>query len=285
MNRHLKNFAESCETCIKFKGRPHPPVGIRRYPIPDRPWQSVSVDLIGRLPVTTNKNKFILVVVDFLTRYTVAVPLVTKSAKEVAAALGKIFCEHGIPQTVLSDNGTEFRNKVVKELASMLQFKHATIAVHHPASQGLVERKNQAIMIALRQLNDERPDDWDICLPYAMLAVNSAYCSSVGDTPFFLYRHRDPDAPLHLRTSPRTSSKAPQQCIRDDIHRAKIAYDIIKEKLLESADRNLRYKDKHPHDNKICVDDRVYIKYVKNKPGDNKLSPRFSCPFQVPVGL
>ena len=114
-----------------------------------------------------------------------------------------------------------------------------------------------------------------------MLAVNSAYCSSVGDTPFFLYRHRDPDAPLHLRTSPRTSSKAPQQCIRDDIHRSKIAYDIIKGKLLESADRNLRYKDKYSHDNKISVDDRVYIKYVKNKPGDNKLSPRFSGPFRV----
>ena len=281
MDRHLKNFAESCQNCLKFKGRPHPSVGIRRYPIPDRPWQSVSVDLIGRLPTTTNKNKFILVCVDFLTRYSVAVPLPSKSAKEVATALGKIFCEHGIPQTVLSDNGTEFRNKVVKELANMLQFKHATIAVHHPASQGLVERKNQAIMIALRQLNDERPDDWDICLPYAMLAVNSAYCRSIGDTPFFLYRHRDPDAPLHMKTVPTTSSKAPQQCIRDDMQRAKIAYDIVKGKLLESADRQLREGMKKVHDNKICVDDRVYIKYVKNKPGDNKLSPKFTGPFRV----
>ena len=281
MDRHLKNFAESCQNCIKFKGRPHPQVGIRRYPIPDRPWQSVSVDLIGRLPTTTSKNKFILVCVDFLTRYAVAVPLPSKSAKEVATALGKIFCEHGVPQTMLSDNGTEFRNKIVKELANMLQFKHATIAVHHPASQGLVERKNQSIMIALRQLNDERPDDWDICLPYAMLAVNSAYCKSVGDTPFFLYRHRDPDAPLHMKTLPKTSGKAPQQCIRDDMQRAKIAYDIVKEKLLESADRQIRDNMKKAHDNKICVDDRVYIKYVKNKAGDNKLSPKFTGPFRV----
>ena len=281
MDRHIKNYAESCEICIKFKGRPHPPVSTRRYPIPDRPWQSVSIDLVGRLPATTNKNKFILVCVDFLTRYTVAVPLMTKTAKEVAQALGKIFCEHGVPQVVLSDNGTEFRNKMMTELASLLQFKHTTIACHHPASQGLVERKNQAVMIALRQLYDERPEDWDICLPYAILAVNSAYCKSTGDTPFFLYRHRDPDAPLHMRTTPNTSKNSPQQFVRDDVQRARVAYEIVKEKLLESADRQIRYKDKKSHDNKICVDDRVFIKYVKNKPGDNKLSPKFTGPFRI----
>ena len=65
------------------------------------------------------------------------------------------------------------------------------------------------------------------------------------------------------------------------MQRAKIAYDIVKEKLLESADRQLRDNMKKAHDNKICVDDRVYIKYVKNKAGDNKLSPKFTGPFRV----
>ena len=281
MDRHLRNHAATCESCLRFKGNPHPQVSIRRYPIPDRPWQSVSIDLIGRLPATAKGNKFVLVCVDFLTRYTAAAPLTGKSAKEVAAALARIFCEHGVPQTLISDNGTEFRNKLVKELSNTLGFTHSTIAVHHPASQGLVERKNQSVMIALRQLNDERPHDWDLCLPHAILAVNSAYCSSIGDTPFFLYRHRDPDVPWHLRPSTRLNSDPQLQQVHEDIQRSRVTYKLIRENLLDSTDRQVRSKNKAAKDNKIRVDMRVMTRYIKNKPGDNKFSPRFNGPFRV----
>ena len=89
----------------------------------------------------------------------VAVPLKTRSAKEVAGALTRIFCEHGIPQVLLSDSGTEFNNQIMKSLSQTFQFKYAKIAVHHPSSQGLVERKNQAVMLAIRQLAEDKPEE------------------------------------------------------------------------------------------------------------------------------
>ena len=281
MDRHLKNFAATCPSCLKYKGTTHPPVAIRRYPIPDRPWEKISMDLVGRLPTTQKGNKFILVIVDFLTRYTVTMPLQTKSAKEVALALTSVFCEHGVPHVILSDNGLEFRNSVMAELSNILNFKHATIAVYHPASQGLVERTNQTIMIALRQLYDTRPGEWDQYLPQTTLAVNSAYNSNIGDTPFFLYRHRDPDTPLCAGTSPKSSVKKTQQYLKDEQERIKFAYDIVRQRLLESADRQVRTKDKKAKEAHIDVDDRVMVKYVKSRPGDNKLSPRFSGPYRV----
>ena len=281
MDRHLKNFAASCKSCLKYKGSPHPAVAIRRYPIPDRPWEKISMDLIGRLPTTRKGNKFILVIVDFLTRYSVTKPLQTKSAKEVALALTSVFCEHGVPRLILSDNGLEFRNSVMKELSNLLNFKHATIAVHHPASQGLVERTNQTIMIALRQLYDEKPGEWDQFLPQTTIAVNAAYNSSIGDTPFFLYRHYDANTPFYAITNPKTTSKKPQQYLKDEQERIKFAYDIVKQRLLESADRQIRSKDKKAKECQIDIDDRVMVKYVRNKPTDNKLSPRFSGPYRV----
>ena len=81
MDRAIRRFADTCKSCLKFKGRPHPQVSTRRYPVPDRPWHTVSIDLVGRLPQTKDNHKFILVCGDHLTRYTAAVPLCTKSAK------------------------------------------------------------------------------------------------------------------------------------------------------------------------------------------------------------
>ena len=281
MDRHIKRFAETCKNCLQFKGRTHPLVSPRRYPVPPRPWHTISVDLVGRLPTTADKHKFILVCVDHLTRYTVAVPLKSKSAKEVAMALARNFCEHGIPLILLSDNGTEFNNKLLNELSQVMGFKHKSIACYHPSSQGLVERKNGTLLTALRQLCSERPGDWDLCLSWACLAVNSAYCQSIGDTPYFIYKHRDADLPLHIHSTPQTTTKTPQQAIIDEKQRAKASYDIVKEKLLEAADRNVRQLDKKAKASKIDVDDRVYIKYVKKQKGDNKLSPKFTGPFRV----
>ena len=281
MDKNISDYVRRCSNCHIHKGKPHPKVYTRRYPLPTRPWDTVSIDLIGRLPVTKNKSKFILVAVDFLTRYTVAVPLMTRSAKEVAIALSKIFCEHGVPRIVLSDNGGEFRSKIMTELAKNLQFKHATIAVHHPSSQGLVERKNQAIMCAIRQLAEEKPLEWDLCIPYAILAINSAYCQSINESPFFLYRHRDSDLPLHARTTPKTSYKPQQQFIKDELLRQRAVYDLVRERLLTAADRQCRYKDKSEHPSRVQIDDRVYIRFIKNKKGQSKLCQRWTGPYRV----
>ena len=219
--------------------------------------------------------------VDHLTRYTTTTPLKAKSANEVATALIKTFCEHGFPSILLSDNGTEFNNKLITELATLMGFRHKTIVAYHPSSQGLVERKNSTVMTALRQVYLERPHDWSAVLPWATLYVNSAYCSSIGDSPYFLFKARDPDSPLQICTTPHTIPKTPQQSLIDERERAKAAYDIVKAKLLEAADRSARTTEKRAKACKIKVDDRVYVKYVRHKAGDNKLTPKFSGPFRV----
>ena len=281
MAKHIKEYVKTCKSCHVHKGNAHPQIPSRRYPIPSRPWERVSIDLIGRLPTSKDGHKFILVAVDHLTRYALAVPLKTRSAKEVAGALTKIFCEHGVPQVLLSDHGTEFNNHVMKALSQAFQFKYAKIAVHHPSSQGLVERKNQAVMLAIRQLAEDRPNEWDTCIPIAMLAINSAYNVYLKDTPFFLYRHRDPNLSMCAKTHPKSTIKTPQQFIEEEIHRNKTTYDIIRERLLEATDKQCREKDRTSKPININIDDRVYVKLIKNKKGQGKLTPRWVGPFRV----
>ena len=73
----------------------------------DVPFRRVATDLIGPLkPVTYNKNRYILTLVDYATRYPEAVPLASIDTETVAEALVSIFSRVGIPNEVLTDMGT-----------------------------------------------------------------------------------------------------------------------------------------------------------------------------------
>ena len=141
-----------------------------------------------------------------------------------------------------------------------------------------MERKNQTLTVVLRQLNDQRPEDWDHCLAWATLAVNSAYCSAIGDSPFYLWFHRDPD---YAQIRPSTVSKKPLKFTEEQLARRKVVYDIVRERLIESTEAGIRQRDKTAKQNKICMDDRVYIRKIRNQKGHNKLTQKFVGPYRV----
>ena len=89
-----------------------------------RHFDIVSTDLIGPLTLTEQGHRYILVVTDFVTRYCVIRPLIDKRATTVAEGLWSILCEHGTPSTLYSDQGPEFRNKILKEMSKNFQFSH-----------------------------------------------------------------------------------------------------------------------------------------------------------------
>ena len=182
MKKTITNYVDNCKICQVHKGRAHPKQPLRKFPLPDRPFETISTDLIGPLNVTSSHHKYILVVTDFLTRYCAIKPLHNKSANEVAEKLWEIWCEHGTPHTMFSDSGLEFRNQILKEMNKKLQVKHSFVAVYHPSSNGLCERKNSSILTTLKCFL--HLEEWDKLLPTIQLAVNAAYCSSLGDSPF-----------------------------------------------------------------------------------------------------
>ena len=188
---------------------------------------------MGPLPLTEEGNRFILNVVDHLTRYAVVVPLKTKKAEEVARAIrDHVMGHYGPPKIILSDNGREFRNAVVKKLAVGMGAKLKNITIYHPSSNGLVERSNAQIQMALRGIRETVPGDWDQHLRIAQLAVNSAYCRTLGDTPFFVVHRRDPTFPEAAWIEPEGSSFNPDM---DAIATQRI-YEYVQKRLKVAAD-------------------------------------------------
>merc|ERR1712055_1107203 len=260
------------------KGRSHPKQPLRRYPVPDKFFDVVSTDLIGPLPLTSSGNKYILVVTDFLSRYTTIKPLPNKSADTTAEGLWSIFCEHGTPSILYSDSGCEFRNGVLKEMAKNFKFSHIRVAVYHPSSNGLCERKNASILSGLKCFQDV--EDWDKLLPTAQLAVNAGYCRSLGDSPFFVYKGKDPELPSTRFAKPKFSYAEHLTFEQERQRREHYVLEVVKEKLLEAADEQCRQRQKKCSEKTLNVDDRVFIRRQQKK-GESKLVEKWKGPFRI----
>ena len=100
------------------------------------------IDLVG--PPKSSQFKYVLSGKDVFTKYLFAVPLTNEYANTVARELVKVFFQHShIPQTILSDLGTNFTSELMSELASWLEVKLKQAALKHPQTIGAVERSHR----------------------------------------------------------------------------------------------------------------------------------------------
>ncbi|KAJ9531536.1 hypothetical protein QJQ45_014991 [Haematococcus lacustris] len=190
VSENVKSYVRSCHSCQVNKSSAKKPAGLLQpLPIPERPWDSVSMDLIVKLPASgPNKYDSILVFVDRLTKM---VHLVKTWESMTATQYAKLFLEHvfrlhGMPRSVVSDRGPQFHNKLWAEVTKLLQVQVNLSSAYHPETDGQTERVNRVIEEMLRHFI--RPDqrDWAEYLPLVEFAINNAWQESVRSTPFYL---------------------------------------------------------------------------------------------------
>ena len=155
----IRRYCQSCDQCQKVTPRGRvAKVPLGRLPLMDLPFQRVAVDLVGpMIPASDRGNRFILVMVDYATRYPEAVPLRSIDTEHVAEALWEMWSRLGIPQEVLSDRGTQFTSEAMKEVHRLLAIKGTTTTPYHAQCNGLVERFNATLKAMLRKLCLEKP--------------------------------------------------------------------------------------------------------------------------------
>ncbi len=116
--------------------------------LPEYPWQRAGTDLF-----TLNHNTYVLVV-DYYSQYPEAIQLRTTTSQGVITALKSIFARHGIPETLVSDNGPQYSSHEFAEFAELYGFVHSTSSPHYPQSNGHAERAVQTV----KKLLKESPD-------------------------------------------------------------------------------------------------------------------------------
>uniref|UniRef100_A0AAQ4R7G5 Integrase catalytic domain-containing protein n=1 Tax=Gasterosteus aculeatus aculeatus TaxID=481459 RepID=A0AAQ4R7G5_GASAC len=148
-----------------------PRASLRPLPSMDLPFERLGMHLIGPFHRSARGYCFVLVLVDYATRYPEAVPLRSFSAKSVAQALFHVISRVGIPKEILTDMGTSFMSRTLRELYKLLGVKSVRTSVYHPQTDGLVERLNKTLKSMIRKFihGDER--NWDKWLDPLLFAV------------------------------------------------------------------------------------------------------------------
>jgi transposase InsO family protein len=183
--RHdTRTFLNQCLVC-KEKATSHPKVPFGSFPTPPHPWHTVGMDLL-QLPVTKRGNKYLLVLIDILTRYATAIPLMDKSASQVVSALKRYVFNDGLlgpPAVILTDNGLEFCNAAVTRLLKRHGTRHAYTTPYNPKGNGATERLNRTLLSLLRGILTPGLE-WDRHVQTVLNIYNHCSHSAIKLSPY-----------------------------------------------------------------------------------------------------
>ncbi|KAK7376327.1 hypothetical protein VNO78_34793 [Psophocarpus tetragonolobus] len=143
------------------------------------------MNILGPFPMAKGQVKFLLVVIDYFTKWIEAEPLATISAQNVQKFLWKnIITRFGIPQVIVSDNGLQFTDKKLNSFLEGLHIKHRVTSVEHPQSNGQAEAANKVILGELKKMMMGAKGEWAEMIPKILWAYRCTPQSSIKETPF-----------------------------------------------------------------------------------------------------
>ena len=197
MKNDIGNYVLSC---VKCQRKQKVPTKVPLTPIPtvSEAFSRVNMDIIGPLPLTKKRNKYIITIIDYATRYPEAVPITNKREKTLIKAMIDIFSRVGFPKEIISDQDPSFMGKLITKLFQQLNIEKTNSTPYHPQTNGLVEKFQGTLKQMLAKLCVEKPKEWDFWLPMALFAYREVPQSTTGFSPFHLLYGRIPRGPLQL---------------------------------------------------------------------------------------
>lgn len=181
----VKRWCQECVECGSRKTTGQKLCAPMQPTVTSRPYERVALDILGPLPETPDRNKYILVIGDYFSKWTEAFPLPNQEAQTVAKVLVEQWvCRLGAPRTIHTDQGRNFESNQFKEVCQMLNIHKTRTLPYHPQLDEMVERFNRTLLSMLSLFVEENQTNWDALLPYVMLAYRSSVHSSTGFTPY-----------------------------------------------------------------------------------------------------
>ena len=284
LKKNVAQIVAQCRTCAVAKHQKQNTGLYTPLPVPEGPWQDISMDFVTGLPRTPKKHDSIFVVVDRFSKMAHFIPCSqTLDASKVAKLfLDHIVKLHGLPRTIVSDRDVKFTSYFWKTLWHMLGTKLKFSTAYHPQTDGQTEVVNRSLGNLLRCLVGENLGNWDLLLPRAEFAYNSSVNRSIGKSPFEVVHGYKPKRPLdlvplpaHARVSESAESYA--QHLKD-------LYKEISQKIQTSNEFYKHTANLHKRLKEFNEGDLVMIKLKPERfpPGTmKKLHARGAGPFRI----
>ena len=280
MRRYIRNYVTSCEHCARIKNVTHKPYGLLQpIEIPNRPWQSITMDFIVKLPPSHGFDS-IWVICDRMTRAAHFIPIrETMDAPELSRLfLDQVFRHHGFPQAIISDRGSVFVSSFFTQLMKICGTKMKPSTAYHPQTDGLTERTNQTLETYLRAFCSYQQDDWVDYLAMAEFVFNNTLNSSTQQTPFFANMGYHPD--FDITITERTTNPAATELTT----RLETIREELRAELLHSNEYMAKQYDRHHQPApEFTAGDKVWLlrRNIKTTRPSDKLDFKKLGPYEI----
>ncbi|KAE8726163.1 Detected protein of unknown function [Hibiscus syriacus] len=262
---HMKDSVELyVKTCLvrqQDKVENRQPVGLLEpLPVPQRPWDSITLDFISALPKSEGYGS-IMVVVDRFSKYGTFIPCPKDcTAEEAARAFFKNVVKHwGLPRSIISDRDPRFTGHLWTELFKLLGTELNFSTSFHPQTDGQTERVNALLECYLRHFVSANQRDWAKLLDVAQFSYNLQRSEATGRSPFELATGQQPLTPYTL-TMPLDEGKSPgaakmAKLWEENADIARACLEKARKKMKKWADEKRRHRE-------FSIGDLVLVKLL-----------------------
>ena len=184
LNDSIEEIGRHCLSCQETAPLPAaPPVASWNWP--SGPWKRLHMDFAGEF-----KGFFFLIVIDSYSKWLEIFRMTRISAASTISQLRRLFATFGIPEHVVTDNGTQFMSEEFQDFLQKNHIKHTPTPVGHPASNGMAERYVQYFKHQMKKM-DSDPGSLDDKISRMLLAYRSTPHAATNETPSNLLMRRE----------------------------------------------------------------------------------------------
>jgi transposase InsO family protein len=294
MRKDIFKYINACPSCQQFKYNNAPTASPMQMHVVNEPWITIGIDIMGPFPTTLRNKRFLLVVVDYFTRWVELFSLRSTTSTDIANILtNEVFSRFGIPRFIVSDNGPQFVSNLFQNFCETLNIKQNLTANYHPQSN-MTERVNRTLKPMIAIYAQQQPQSWDKEIQKLAFAIRSATNETTGETPAFMMFGRDIRGPIDIllgestatASIPTTPDRAEILKYKENlVNNLKNAYHLVKE---HSEIKKLQQKtnyDQHTTEKRYTVGDLVWVavptKQINDQSISGKLMPRYQGPCRL----
>ena len=187
MLKDAQAYVKTCDKCQRFSNlirQPSEELTPMMAPWPFAQW---GLDIMGPFLTAIRQLKFLVVGIDYFTKWVEAEALATIMEKNIRSFVWRnIICRYGIPMVLVSDNGKQLDNNAFRDFCSELGIKNHYSSPAHPQANGQVEVTNRSLLKIIKTRLEGAKDIWPDELPSVLWAYRTTTRTPIGETPFRL---------------------------------------------------------------------------------------------------
>nr|GEZ24033.1 reverse transcriptase domain-containing protein [Tanacetum cinerariifolium] len=213
------------------------------WPTIYRDAHNLGIDFMGPFPASRG-NRYILVAVDYLSKWVEAKALATNDARVVVKFLKSLFTRFGTPRAIISDHGTNFCNDKFAKVMSKYEVTHRLATAYHPQTSGHVEVSNRGLKRILKRTVRENRASWSDKLEDALWDFRTAYKTPIGCTPYKLFYRKSCHLPIELEHKAYWALKHVNFDLKTTSDHQKLQLNELNELRDQTYENSLIYKEK-----------------------------------------